>query len=109
MKADVKEKWIAALRSGKYRQDLAFLHPFPDGFCCLGVLCDVVNNGRWRAVGNDEFFSYRGPQNYESSCVVPCDLADELELTSAQQQKLSRMNDDGVSFEVIADYIERNL
>lgn len=41
MKADVKVKWIAALRSGDYEQGKGALHK--DGkFCCLGVLCDLA-------------------------------------------------------------------
>jgi hypothetical protein len=40
MNKEVKAKWVAALRSGKYEQgDGALLM---DGkFCCLGVLCDL--------------------------------------------------------------------
>lgn len=34
-------KWIAALRSGKYKQTRGRLQD-GDGFCCLGVLCDSV-------------------------------------------------------------------
>lgn len=41
MKADVKERWVAALRSGKYKQGVGFLTA-EDSFCCLGVLCDLA-------------------------------------------------------------------
>lgn len=41
MKADLKAKWIDALRSGKYEQGRGAL--LNDGkYCCLGVLCEVV-------------------------------------------------------------------
>jgi hypothetical protein len=40
MKENIKDLWITALRSGKYKQSRGFLKT-KDGFCCLGVLCDV--------------------------------------------------------------------
>jgi hypothetical protein len=40
------DKWIAALRSGKYTQTTNALRA-DDRFCCLGVLCDISNKGKW--------------------------------------------------------------
>lgn len=37
---DIKAKWIAALRSGEYKQGIGCLHE-SDEYCCLGVLCDL--------------------------------------------------------------------
>lgn len=42
----VIELWIQALRSGKYQQTDSQLRR-GNGFCCLGVLCDVVNPNAW--------------------------------------------------------------
>jgi hypothetical protein len=41
---EVKAKWLAALRSGEYRQGKHALNTGgPEGqFCCLGVLCEVA-------------------------------------------------------------------
>lgn len=36
-----REKWISALRSGKYKQTKWRLQTH-EGYCCLGVLCDVA-------------------------------------------------------------------
>jgi hypothetical protein len=37
-----KEQWIAALRSGDYKQGKCQLYePLSHSFCCLGVLCDL--------------------------------------------------------------------
>lgn len=33
--------WLAALRSGKYKQSGGWLKS-PDGYCCLGVLCEIA-------------------------------------------------------------------
>ena len=42
MNADIKAKWVAALRSGQYEQTDAVLRD-ADRFCCLGVLCDLYS------------------------------------------------------------------
>lgn len=43
MNPEIKALWLAALRSGKYRQGKGTLHNLQDDtFCCLGVLCEVA-------------------------------------------------------------------
>ena len=47
MNPEIKAKWVAALRSGEYKQGTCFLRKdYPDryapDFCCLGVLCDIA-------------------------------------------------------------------
>ena len=38
----VKRKWLAALRSGEYKQTTGALYDSTnDAFCCLGVLCNI--------------------------------------------------------------------
>ena len=42
MNAEIKAKWVAALRSGEYRQSTRrVLSDGDGGWCCLGVLCDL--------------------------------------------------------------------
>ena len=38
-----KKKWIEALRSGNYKQAEGQLRD-NDGFCCIGVACDLLKN-----------------------------------------------------------------
>ena len=40
------KKWIAALRSGDYPQTFKRLRD-KQGFCCLGVACDLNDPGVW--------------------------------------------------------------
>ena len=40
MKAKVKARWVAALRSGDYKQGVCRLAT-DDKFCCFGVLCEL--------------------------------------------------------------------
>jgi hypothetical protein len=38
----IAEKWVAALRSGEYKQGKGVLHNQDSNtYCCLGVLCDL--------------------------------------------------------------------
>ncbi len=67
MKQDIKERWLAALRSGEYPQAEGYLavaamregEHRPVGFCCLGVLCEIaVADGvveRELMLGGDHF------------------------------------------------------
>lgn len=48
MKADIKKRWAAALRSGEYKQGTGKLRK-ENKFCCLGVLCDIYDKERWKA------------------------------------------------------------
>lgn len=40
MNPRIKKKWLEALRSGEYKQTTENLRD-SNGFCCLGVLCDL--------------------------------------------------------------------
>ena len=40
MNKEVKDKWVAALKSGKYKQGRGQLNG-ESGYCCLGVLTEV--------------------------------------------------------------------
>lgn len=42
MNKELKEKWVAALRSGKYEQGTGALRSVDNRYCCLGVLCEVM-------------------------------------------------------------------
>lgn len=41
MNTEIRARWTAALRSGRYRQGTTALRT-GDEFCCLGVLCDLA-------------------------------------------------------------------
>jgi hypothetical protein len=48
---EVLKNWLRALRSGKYQQTTGRLHE-GQGFCCLGVLCDLCPEGEWGEPGS---------------------------------------------------------
>lgn len=41
MNPEIKERWVARLESGEYSQDTEYLAT-GDGYCCLGVLCEIA-------------------------------------------------------------------
>ncbi len=47
MKPEVKAAWVAALRDPARKQGRGMLRNLDDGFCCLGVLCDISGLGKW--------------------------------------------------------------
>lgn len=57
MKPEIKTKWVAALRSGEYKQGTRQLSWGDGSFCCLGVLTDLAVKegvGEWGEHGTDK-------------------------------------------------------
>jgi hypothetical protein len=116
MNPEIKAKWVAALRSGEYKQGRGRLNRV-DKFCCLGVLCDLhakESGGKWEQHTIDEYVHlYMG-----SSCQLhPAVLlwaglnyvgGGEVRI-AGNQDFLFRHNDSGRTFAEIADAIESQL
>jgi hypothetical protein len=112
MNPEIKDKWVAALRSGTYEQTTGRLRrddPDRSRHCCLGVLCEVME----LAFLGDQYI-YGG----ESSGYYPVymdgelgvDFLDEVGFGDDIQQDLIAMNDTNKDdFNKIADYIEKVL
>lgn len=116
MKAEVKSKWVAALRSGDYEQAQAVLRSYDDKYCCLGVLCDVTHPEGWMDETTEDSnhtkcfaFALGAGVRMRRTATLPSALLAEAELTEVEQGELILMNDAGDSFDIIADYIEKEL
>lgn len=118
MTKQMKREWLAALRSGKYRQTKHQLHNGV-GFCCLGVLLDACVEGDWEIADSDErgevdgspkqawaFVPAEGPRAVPTAS-DPESFSDVLD--GADMSVLIKMNDDGTRFPDIADWIEANV
>lgn len=112
-KAEVKERWISALRSGDYQQAFGALHNRDGAMCCLGVLCDVLG-AEW-VPGNAP-----GGSMHEGDYVVkgyptlnafpPHEYMEKAGLSDELAIDLYTLNDsEKCSFEEIADVIEEKL
>ncbi len=120
----VKE-WIKALRSKEYKQGEQFLCPISyDGrrsYCCLGVACKI--NGLSERVlkqvplYDQKVVTFSGQEaNLPKKMVKSLGLRDHCGsfcgpyiVDDHEYDELTGMNDDGVSFCDIADFIELNL
>jgi hypothetical protein len=90
---EFKARWLEALRGGKFLQGKGALRR--NGLhCCLGVACEIG-----------------GRDDISPGSIHP--TAGEIEswgLPRAEMHHLANMNDvDGLTFEQIADYIERTF
>jgi hypothetical protein len=124
MNADIKEKWIAALRSGKYKQGNSYLRR-GDEYCCLGVLCDVMgmewslNASSYSTPSMTEVYqcgdndlSYPSQTTLELAGIGPNDLNVKVSECDkyTRTYNLWQLNDSlRYSFNRIADIIEEQL
>lgn len=110
MKKDIKVKWIDALRSGKYEQGQKNLRSLDNKFCCLGVLCDIIDNKKWETFEKANSAKQTYPYTYNGyTGILNYKMVTELKIKDSEQVFLTNMNDTGKSFAEIADYIEENL
>lgn len=131
MNQEIKQKWLEALRSGKYEQGKYYLNR--DGvYCCLGVLCDLYlkeHNLQWQPIKKPEgtFVVKTHHAILERDVWNWAELPDEnplIKLTTEDFKRantvyndaeedltcsLAGANDMGCTFEHIADLIEKQL
>lgn len=119
MDKKIKAKWLRALRSGKYKQAKGVLRTEKGGFCCLGVLCDVVDKTQWSPVaeliettvgGKD--LHVRGFQFMGCQTSLPAEIRDRVGISWADLSTINdliKLNDSGKRFTTIANHIAETL
>jgi hypothetical protein len=94
-----KDKWVAALRSGEYKQTRKRLFS-GKGYCCLGVFCTAVEGIKLKRSevcdADEESPSFGHYERIKS-------------LIGDHKFELVRLNDDGKSFAEISEYIEEKV
>lgn len=125
MNQERKAQWVAALRSGEYKQGTGYLHRKAHGeerFCCLGVASDLA----WRAGAVERemhthiihpTFEYEGRDCYPPEKVLEWfgSLGEPMTVVQYEDPQgrlytelLDELNDsDRFTFDQIADMIER--
>lgn len=121
MKAAVKKAWVAALRSGKYKQGRGKLRTADNKFCCLGVLCNL------HAQAHPQFAATQtNPTSYDNAEAFPSrrvmewagmsEYANDVVTIKGMQSCLPGHNDGHPAFKLkrrtfkqIADAIEAQL
>lgn len=116
MHENIRDSWIAALRSGEYVQGRKMLRSPGNAYCCLGVLCDLYTKHndaklRWEQLSDTWYIGDR-------SAVLPsvvshwAGLRDSNPASSVMlgsNRLFSELNDVGWTFAQIADQIEKDL
>lgn len=112
MKKEIMEIWVAALRSGEFKQTKHVLYdPEMKRHCCLGVLSDIaLTEGvcDYQEIGSNK----ARYDNFKDNvlCTSVRDWA-EMKTNKGKLDHLNSLvdlNDKGKTFEEIADIIEKN-
>lgn len=117
MNVEIKKQWAEALRSGKYRQAQLRLRSSSEGYCCLGVLCDL----HAKSQGKEWETPTEGPYSYlylGAPEALPLEVVKWAALSQSNPNvivgcghiSLAELNDQkGYSFADIAKVIETHL
>jgi len=114
----IKDKWIAALRSGQFIQGVGLLNNGRGKFCCLGVLCELAaESGITKRAKTTipPVVSYGLKFPLEQTTVLPAEvnmwaeLDDTWVTINGRHANLADHNDRGATFEEIAKAIEEQL
>lgn len=106
MKETLMQRFLVALRSGDYMQDTGYLRT-ENGYCCFGVLCEIADvsfEPSAEMPSNSVLFRVGLPVLYKK-------LSGQTHTEWSYDQrviKLAEMNDGGINFRAIADYIEEH-
>lgn len=106
MNKELKGRWLAALRSGEYRQGAGRLKRMVSEkqalYCCLGVLAETSEPES--LVRKGICFLFNGGESY-----LRLPDGEWAFLPKETQKSLALMNDRGESFHAIADWIGNNV
>ena len=121
MNKDIAMKWADALESGEYPQIKSFLHT-ADGYCCLGVLCELSGFASWKEedipwldqAGLPIRFKYPDGTGLTSKYSLPYNVMEWSGVRTSSGEVLSEdntlasLNDKGKTFTEIAQIIREN-
>jgi len=128
MKADIKDRWVNALRSGDYKQGTQCLLSEDGSYCCLGVLCDLYmkesnQEVEWETTEDSRGVNMKVASFYGYTTILPETIREWAGLNEQSPSvtyvdmdgeggyfMLSNLNDEHeLSFEELAELIEEQL
>ena len=110
MNQEIKTKWVAALRSGEYKQAKNVLTD-GIGFCCLGVLCELSRLETGFGIA-DNLIKTDGDENIGRIIQLWSGLPNDFGATITINDVIDPLtyhNDRGRTFLEIANAIESQL
>lgn len=114
MKPKIRAAWVAALRSGEYRQARGALRTTDNRMCCLGVLCNLHAQAHPGIAAKEQDRrtyldnSANLPEQVVHWAGLLYDIGDEVSI-NGRTRSLAGHNDSGRTFAQIADAIEGQL
>ncbi len=117
MDQEIKAQWLADLRSSEYVQGTGALNRNGQ-FCCLGVLTDqAVKAGITTDQGTNERGDrlYGSSEDFGNASFLPPEVSEWAGLGGRcnpyvdEHRNLASLNDEGRTFQEIADIIEQNF
>lgn len=106
---ELLQQWVDALRSDDYQQIKSHLHR-DEGYCCLGVLCEIAGEEWHQNMENTEEFLtvyyVEGEESVRMADYPPEHVLEKAEITMDFCKKLAHYNDEGYTFNYIANMIE---
>ena len=135
MNPEVKDKWIQRLESGEFAQTRGALQQRPaglghstynpEGFCCLGVLCEIareegivevkrVNDSGRVVYGEVDSVAENNSAKWNASYLPEVVMhwagmdsdSGRFRTKDGEREILAHLNDDGATFEQIAQVIK---
>jgi hypothetical protein len=119
VKKDKAMKLVKALRSGEYKQGTSVLVDSRDRFCCLGVACNISDSTlQWEENKSGDWAIDQRvselPPSIQEEYGFYSELGDMrggfeyVTINGRVYDNLATANDDGCTFDQIADFIENN-
>ena len=117
MDAGLKKDWLKALRSGKYKQGKHYLRDQDNAFCCLGVLCELIDPNRWIKEEGTNYWYY-GDGDLDLPPLEDRLFWDDrggsqnsflVTTPEGRYAHIEELNDAGYTFDKLADIIEEQV
>lgn len=106
---DFIKRWIRWLRETDFEQTDGELRE-DDSFCCLGIACHYSTKMKRKKRFEADKIHYQFTEtNDEHYGYLPADFRRWVGLTYDEELELMEMNDEGKSFDEIADWLEENV
>lgn len=112
----VKARWLAALRSRKYKKATGTLRARKAGtdevagYCCLGVLCDITKK-RFKVdwvTYLDDSFAITGDGIWRTGA-LPEEIRASLKISLEDHEQLVDLNDENKGWRKVIQYIEKKM
>lgn len=121
MDPELKEQWLDALKSGRYAKGRQALRSISnvetvERFCCLGVLCDILDPEGWQeptdasfaaSFANKTLVPYAVRGGSVNVAYLPEEYVEKADIHN--QMTLTRINDKSETFEPVIEFIEQHM